>query len=243
MKRKVLTLLVVGTMAATVAAANDLQVNNAAAMAGSSTNCSGGPCGLQVNHDNSSVAYVQDDSPNDEMVYRATWLFNPNSISPNAGNFRQTIFTAYDQNPNPGVGVCTGAVWVEAIRCFAYFTGGIGQIANFQCFVRGNSCGERAALSPDERIQISMTDPSRVCVEWEVGPGTDGGRIAYWAGDAAQDCPSSGDAAWSERAVTNSLFTGIDFVRLGTPQTNFFGVGEDGAMYFDSFESYRTLTP
>ncbi|MGB5390981.1 MAG: hypothetical protein WBP10_12450, partial [Thermoanaerobaculia bacterium] len=53
--------------------ADTLEVIGAAAMEGS--------FGLRVNHDNTSTAYVQDNSPNEESIYRYEFLFNPNNIS------------------------------------------------------------------------------------------------------------------------------------------------------------------
>jgi len=219
-------------------AADSLTVNNAAAMGGSGTACGGSNCGLDVFHDNTSVAFVETNTPTDEQVYRASFLFNPNSISPGA-NLRQPIFYGLDNNPNPGAGVCGATTFQTNFRCFFYLTGGVGQNYNVQCFARGNLCGEAATA----RLSIAENLPTKVCVEYEVGPALTG-RIAVAAVSPETDpCPTSGGPGWAERAITNSLFSGVDFVRLGTPATNGFGAGESGSMYFDEFESFRDLNP
>lgn len=221
-----------------VVAADSLTVNNTAAMGGTGTNCGGSNCGLDVFHDNTDSAYVQDSTPGDETTYRASFLFNPNGISPGS-NLRQPIFYGLDNNPNPGAGVCGAATFQTNYRCFLYLTGGIGQNYSVQCFARGNLCGEAATA----RLSISDLNPTKVCVEYETGAALSG-RVAVAAVSPVTDpCPTSGDPAWAERAITNSLFSGVDFVRLGTPATNGFGAGESGNMYFDEFESFRTLAP
>jgi len=238
--RTVFVLAALVVLTTGLAMADSLTVNNTAAMGGTGTACGGSNCGLDVDHDNSSVAYVQDDSPNDEQIYRASFIFNPNSISPGS-NLRQTIFVGQDLNPNTGAGVCGTSKFMTNFRCFAYMTGGAGQNYSILCFTRGNLCGESAIL---QRQAISENSPNKVCVEYEIGTGSLGGRLALAVvSPATGACPTSGTSAWAERTVTNSLYSGIDFVRLGTPQTNFFGVGEDGHMYYDEFESFRTLAP
>lgn len=236
MRAKILVTFVALAFAGGFAMADSLTVNNAAAMGGSGTACSGGPCGLEVYHDNSDVAYVQDDSPDGESIYRATWLMDIASVN-TAQNFRQTIFQTFSPNPQPGVGDCGTGAWTSAFRVFWYQTGGIGQNPSVQAFVRGNQCGERAVT----RIPVNEGQDYRICTEWTAG-GSGTGLIALAAVAPGDPCPSSGDPAWSSRTVSNQL-TSIEWVRLGMPQNNGFAAGETGTLYFDEFESYRTLTP
>jgi len=212
--------------------ADTLTVNATAAMNGTNF-------GLVVNHDNTSGAYVMDDTPAAENVYRAEFLFNPNSIapSPTPKNMRQMIFTAHGNNPDPGNHSCPNTTFITPFRLFLYINcqNCPSQQYWVKGYVRGNWCGEAGV----DQVQIPADQPSKICVEWENGlPG----RIALAAVAENASCPSSGDPAWAERTYNNSLMA-VDFVRMGTPETNNFAAGEVGAMYFDEFASFRTLAP
>jgi len=230
----ILVFAAVALLCASAGFADSLAVNNTAALGGTGTACGGSNCGLEVTHDNSSAAFVRDDTPVDESVYRATWLMNVAAMS-TSSNFRQTIFNVIGDNPNPGVGSCSAGAFQSAFRCFEYQTGGIGQNSSIQCFVRGNQCGERAVT----RIPVTVNNPFRVCVEWTAG-GSNTGLIALAVVDDQASCPPSGDAAYNTNTVSNQL-TNVQFVQLGTPQLNGFGAGEAATYHFDEFESFRTL--
>lgn len=235
MRGKILVLTAILLAVSGVAFADTLAVNNAAAMGGSGTACGGSNCGLEVDHDNSSVSYVEDLTPDAEGVYRFNYLFNPASTTTTA-NVRQTVFNAITANPNPNVGDCPGAAFVSAYRIFYYRTGGSGQNGSILAFINGNQCGQR---SIGTRISVNDDEAVRICGEMETANGNNGmGRIAIV--DAASSCPASGDPAYQERAISNGLIA-VDRVRMGTPQTNGFGAGETMTLYFDEFESFRTL--
>lgn len=230
MKSNCLAIGMLVLLMAGVASADSLVVNGTAAMEGS--------FGMQVSHDNSSQAYVQDNSPNAESIYRASFLFNPNNISPENGNWRQTIFLTLGPNPNPGVGACPSnpSAFLSGMRVFLYMTRG-GQDYSVQVWGRGNQCGEASTM----RIAIPSNGPSRICTEFETGPTLTGAiRLAAVSGTGA--CPAGGDPSWREQSMSNNR-NQIDLVRLGTPQLNNFGRGENGVMYFDDFQSFRTLAP
>ena len=223
------------------ALADTLRVTSTASMGGSSgSTCSGngmpGPCGLEITHNNTSPAYVEDLSPDNESVYRIEFLFRIHSMNTTA-NFRQQILTGIGLNPNPGAGVCGNFVYSNPFTCFEYQTGGIGQIANLQCFVRGNLCGDSATA----RIPISVGQSYRVCIEWEAGSSLTG-RIALGVVDAASPCPPSGDPAYVERTTTNNLMR-IDRIRLGTPAPNAFGAGETAIYHFDEYSAFTSIEP
>jgi hypothetical protein len=212
--------------------ADSLTVNATAAMNGSNY-------GLQVNHNNTSRSYVQDNTPSGETVYRADFLFNAQSVTGQMINFRQEIFRTLGTNPNPGVGSCPAdpAAIISMMRLWLYQTGGSGQTSNIQLWSAGNQCGQRGTT----RFPIVNGQDYRVCIEWTTGP-TNTGHIGLWVGPVASSCPSSGDPAWATSPMTNSL-TATDFIRMGTPSTNSFGAGETAVLYFDEFESFRTVTP
>ena len=79
MKRSMLVVIVGLALAATPAMADTLNVNAAAAMGGTNF-------GLEVLHDNTSPAYVQDDTPSGESVYRFSFLYNPRDIGSTGSN-------------------------------------------------------------------------------------------------------------------------------------------------------------
>ena len=226
----VLSVAVALVLVAPVATADTLEVlTGAAALEGT--------YGLAVPHDNTSKAYVQDDTPDSEIVYRGSFMFNPNNISPATGNWRQEIFKVTGLNPRPGVGVCHPTnQFGDAVKLFLVMVNG-GADYKIQGWVFGNQCGARGL----NNIPIATDQPVKICWEWEA-LSTDAGRLAVAVTDTASACPTSGDPAWVERTTTNHD-TAVTSVRLGTPSQNNFGAGENGTMYFDSFESYRTMTP
>ncbi|MEM8933237.1 MAG: hypothetical protein AAGE94_18760 [Acidobacteriota bacterium] len=232
--KKLAFVLLVGALISGVAVADSLSVQAGAAMGGTNF-------GLEVLHDNTSIAYVQDDSPNAERTYRAEFLFAVPSLTKSPGvGFRQTIFTAIGSNPRPGVGLCSPtAAFIEAIRCFHWNRSPTG--VELQCFSRGDFCGER---NSGDLIDINTQDTNtngsvRVCIEWVGGVGTDGGSISLGVVDDDEACTA---AAMNGNNLTNNDVD-VQFVRLGTPQGNFFSASENVTYYFDEFASFRTLAP
>ncbi len=236
---------------APAALADSLSVTSAAGMGGVAANtCTGdgmpGPCGLQVDHDNSSTVYVEDTTPTSELIYRAEFLFSENDVSLPGGPgaaFRQVIFTAIGPNPRPGVGIChpTNA-FIEAIRCFHIAVDfGAGPNSHYQCYGRGDFCGERntGGVIFHTDADVDGDDDVKICIEWERGVGTDAGKIRLAVVDDGDSCAG---ATYQTGNVTNNDVR-VDFVRLGTPQANFFGAGETVEYHFDEFASFRTLSP
>ncbi len=234
MRQKTLLALVLTVAVAGFVSADSLTVNATAAMNGTSF-------GLQVNHDNTSASYVQDNTPALETVYRFDFLFNVASMTGQTSNFRQEIIRAIGSNPNPGGGVCPAdpAALIGTIRVWLYQTGGGGANPSIQLWAKGASCGERGSL----RIPINYNTDYKVCVEWLEGlAAIDNAGVAVVAAGAA--CPTSGDPSWQYMTATlNSLGNDITILRMGTPSANNQGAGETGVMYFDEFESFRTTTP
>ena len=237
MKKLVLALALLAFLGMGAANADTLAVNATAAMGGTGTACGGGNCGLEVIHDNSSAAYVQDNSPSSETVYRGSFMFDPNNISDGvSGNWRQEILKITGTNPNPNTGVCTGTAFADAAKAFAVFTQG-GVNYRIQGWIFGNQCGARGL----NNIAISASGAIKICYEWANGS-SDTGYLALAVVGTTDACPSSGGGAWTSRTTSNNL-TFVEQTRMGVSATNNFGVGENGSMYFDEFESFRTVTP
>lgn len=236
MKKTLLILMALG-MIAGFASADTLTVNAAAAMGGTGTACGGGNCGLDVHHDNTSAAYVRDDSPTAETIYRFEYLFDPNAISPAVDNWRQAIFGAFGPNPRPALADCpiSPTVQLPLMRVFLWLKGGSGQNYFVVGHLMGNQCGNRQVGN----ISISADGPVKICGELETGTPGRGALAVVGVGDA---CPATGSAAWAERDV-NNVETNVENARMGPLGTNNFAQGEDGNLYFDEFASFRTLTP
>lgn len=231
-RRPIMIILTAAVLVAGSVAADSLSVVPEAAMGGTNY-------GLKVDHDNTSLAEVRDDSPTGETVYRSEFLFNAKSVT-TSQNYRQLIFQGTGPNPQPGVGACPpAAAFATTFRIFhnTFGPGGLGQVSSLVMWVNGNQCGQLGV--PGHIIQ--RDHEYRVCMEWTTGNGLTG-VAASAVVDAANPCPPSGDAAYHTRNVSNG-FMSTDFIELGTPRTNFIGAGETSTLYFDEFASFRTLAP
>jgi hypothetical protein len=225
--------VVVALALAGTVAADSLTVTPAAAMGGTNY-------GLEVYHDNTDRSYVQDNTPDFESTYRATFLFNVGPVTVgNPRNFRQSLFRAIGPNPNPGVGSCDPSAGFQyaVIQLWLYQTGGSGQFSNLQLWGKGNQCGDQGTV----RIPINNNQDYRVCIEYQTGAaGT--GWVALAVTDPASSCPTSGGAGWVSVNYGNNL-TSVDIVRLGTTAVNTFGAAETCTFAYDEFASFRTLAP
>lgn len=227
------------TMIAVVAAlalvgsvsADSLAVNGTAAMGGTTY-------GLDLTHDNTDQAYVQDDTPDGETMYRFTFLYNTSATGAST-NFRQAIFRAWGPNPAAGSGLCPAnpAALVPSLQLWHYAIGGSGEVPTIQLWAKGNICGDQGA----KRINIPVATDVRICGEWWTGGSSTGG-VGLAIVDPGDACPAHGDPAYETSNFSNHLLV-IDMVRMGTPAVNAFGAGENMSMYFDEFESYRTMAP
>lgn len=245
MNRKTLALLCAIGMTAAVASADSITVTNTAAMGSSGgTACGGGPCGMQLFHDNSTVAFVQDNTPEAESQYRFEFLFNPNDISPENGNWRHTIFWAQSNNTRPGNGICpvNPAAKIPAFRVFATFRldGGVGGARyGVRAVMFGNICGKVGT----DNIDIVKNGPNKICGYWQQAVNStalgEGGIAVVGENDA---CPPFGDAAYATASIRNFELA-VEQAQMGSIARNNFNRGESGDMYFDEFASYRTMAP
>lgn len=230
-----LTILIgIVALAAGPAMADSLSVNAVAAMNGTNY-------GLEVLHDNSSVAYVQDDTPAGETIYRFSFLYNPTDIgsSGNGNPFRFTIFTAMADNARPDTpgNPCPLNVNLPVFpaRIFAAFGGPGLTIPGVRLTMMNNFCGVLGTTP----VYWTENVPKRICGFVETGTP---GRAGLAVVDVASACPPDGDPAYSV-AVGNNNEIPITGARLGNVAINPYGAGENGSIYLDEFESYRTLAP
>jgi hypothetical protein len=201
----------------------------------------GSTYGLEVLHDNTSAAYVQDDTPNGETVYRFSFLYNPRDLgSTGSAPWAMTIFGAMGNNPRPAsASACPQAAHIPVFpaRVFARY-GGPGQtIPGVRLTVMTNFCG--VVGSPV--IYWSENVPKKICAFVQMGAPLYAGIAVV---DPAAACPSDGDPAYSlVSASANNNEHAVEFARLGNLAVNPYGAGENGSFYVDEFESYRTLAP
>jgi len=233
-KYSVLTIvIVVVALAATPAMADTLDVNPTAAMNGSNY-------GLEVLHDNSSFAYVQDDTPDGESVYRFSFIYNPLALgsSGNGTPWAMTIFGAMGTNPRPASATaCPQAAHIPVfpLRVFARYGGPGLTIPGVRLTVMSNFCG--VVGSPV--IYWTENVPKKICGFLEASTPLSAGIAVV---DPGVSCPAAGDPAYAlVPAVANNDEHAVDFCRLGNLAVNPYGAGENGSFYVDEFESYRTL--
>lgn len=241
MKR--ITLLVVATLAlaAGPAMADSLIVNPTAAMGGTTY-------GLAVTHDNTSVAYVEDDSPAGESTYRFEFLFDPNSVAATgSSDWTMTLFGAMGPNPRPnnGANPCplNANIPVFPMRITLIATGAGSDIPVVRATMMSNICGVVGA----QAFVLNESGPVKICGFFTQGAGPvpgpqTPGEVGIAVVATGDTCPSHGDAAY-KTVSTNNDEHNVTLARLGSLGQNGFGAGENGTVYFDEFASYRTLAP
>ena len=243
MKKITLFVGIAALCLAGAAMGDSLAVNNTAAMGGSGTACSGSNCGLEVLHDNSSAAYVQDDTPSGETIYRFEFLYNPTAIGATGSNdWIMTTFGAMGANPRPnnGANPCplNPGIPVFPARIMAFATGPGQSVPAIRMTAMTNFCG----VVGTPLILLSQNTDYKVCGYIEVASPIVGGIAAI---SPASACPAAGDAAYKliPGGGLSNLEHAVDFARMGNLAINPYGAGENGSVYFDEFASFRTLAP
>lgn len=241
MKRNFLMVIVGLALIASPVAADTLTVNASAAMAGTNY-------GLDVMHDNSSVAYVQDDSPSGESIYRFSYLFDPNNIAgTGSSDWTMTLFGAMGPNPRPnnGANPCplNANIPVFPMRVTLIATGAGSSIPVVRATMMSNICGVVGAPA----FVLSQAGPVKICGYFIQGvgpvPGPQSpGEVGIAVVGTAEACPSAGDPSY-KTVSTNNDEHNVTIARMGSLGTNGFGAGEMGSVYYDEFESFRTLAP
>jgi len=203
---------------------SDIAVNGTAALEGS--------FGMQVGvSTGSQLAFVQDDSPSGETIYRASFVINPNDVGINPIPSRLSIFEAFTNTTANNTCQPSCPAFFPAISVYLeYIFPPVGQF-QIRPWVWGNQGGAAAAA----RLPLPVkTGSYRVCFELETGnPGTL--RAAVVSLPAA--CPGT----YTTSVNTINSQVAVEFVRLGATGPDNFAPDNSGSFYLDSFESYATL--
>lgn len=209
-------LLVLATVCATPALADSLAVTNAAAIDGN--------FGLAVTVDGSTnKANVQDYSPNDETVYRASFKIDMNNLVMAEGA-RHDIFIIRSAPGGP-----LGLNHRNEAFLWAQYFGAQTNPYKINLVCRRDDgkwlWGGKTSLPP--------SGARTLMVEWEAasGPGANDGACRIYFNGNLKGALEVLDN--DERAVGSAWIGSVNRI---DPATN-------GTMYFDSFESFRTLAP
>jgi len=217
-------------LAAGVASAdNSLAVNGAAAQDGS--------FGLEISLDGSvNVANVQDDSPDSETTYRASfWIHRNDLVMDSCGgtcSTRFVMFLARQEVPNLTV--------FRIIYARLAVDGATGPRYAVRFGVR-NDNGDFVYMGAV--ILTTGVNRKHMTIEWQQGS-------APFAADGIARLYSSNDGGTPnlqlERTTLMNGSMDIDHIRVGATS----GLSDQpsdpnntGSWFFDSFESYRTLLP
>lgn len=214
MKRVLFPVVVAVMLVAGTSAASSIAVTGAAAIEGS--------YGLAVTMDGvSDNAFVQDETPNNETVYRATFKFHRNTLAfagaPNTAASSHAIFKAWDMDQPAG--------------------------SQRQHIVLGLRLNASSAL----RLWAKATDAGGGDVFTELGlPGLAGNPVTI----TVQFDQAAGTLQVCRKNLTGVFLCGtmnhnagahnVDQVNLGV--TGAADTSTSGTYWIDSFESYRTLT-
>lgn len=219
MKKGLMILCILGLMAGT-ASASSLAVTGAAALEGS--------YGLAVTMDGGSPAFVETNTPDGESIYRATFLidinntFNQTTADTNGNNYI-TIGQALGNNPQGDTPVYWPAMRLYLMNrdVAPYCRARLGVYSNIN---------SRLLVNP---VGIDCSGTVRLTIEWMAGGAGTG--LARLSSESPVIGPRVG-----ERNLNNQL-TNIQFFRIGHA-VGTSPVTVSGTTYFDSFESYRTLS-
>jgi len=197
-----------------------IDVNGTAAMDGS--------YGLEVicNGVDTSGAYVQDDSPNAEATYRASFMFNPAQMAITQTGFildsRHFIFTVNGEHVN-GTNVRVVGIYLLK-KSGKYWLAAQG---------RNTAAG---ATKTTPRIELGdagvENSPHLVEVEWQAAAIAGGYGVLRMRVDGG---------AWVEQPTIKNYTQVANIARLGIV----IGLDVDsvGSHYYDDFQSFRTLAP
>ena len=196
-------------------AQNSLAVTGAAAIDGS--------YGLAVTMDGSTnKVFVRDESPNDEHVYRATFKIDMNNLTMTDGDWHfVATFRAEPGGPD------NYASARNLMRVLVRYREGQANPYKIRFVARNDN---RTWNQPGGH-SLPPAGSSTIMVEWQAssGPGNNDGFARFYRNGVLRATASNLD---------NDTWAGIGSATLGIDQVD---AGTSGTMYYDSFESYRTL--
>ncbi len=190
-------------------AANSIAVTGEAAREGS--------FGLAATLDGSTnPAYVQDNSPDSETIYRASFITNRNDIDMvTAAN--HIIFLARQEND--------GTPDTSTIKLT------MGRFGNGNYFCRAFVMQDNGSFRFIGGLIITTFDV-KIGIEWKASDaGQSNGFLRLYRNDVLKQ----------EFTNVDNEDTRIDYVRLGA--VTHIDATTSGTAFYDSFESYRTLSP
>lgn len=208
--KKIIALAVILGLSAPAAFAASLDVNASAAMAGTNF-------GLEVIFDGPGNAYVRDDTPADETIYRCQFWLDPATWNGNdAGDFF----------------VISRATWEDQFLA-AFQVMMVKKVGLWRLWVR--SMNNTGLPRYTNRINLSPGNPSLLQVEWVQGdtPGALSGYVTLTIIDGY-------NAGQSVSVDLNNSNFNVDSVVLGALQPL---PSQSGSIYLDEFASFRTLAP
>jgi hypothetical protein len=181
----------------------DLSVTPGAALVGTG--------GLQGVVDDTTGIYVQDDTPNDEVAYRARFRIKPNGFDPgeSRGQRRTRVFIGFEENPSR--------------RLFAV----VLRRLNGQYALMGRVRLDAGVQTDTGFFDISDA-PHAVEVRWirSSTPSSNDGRFEFYVDGTLRSTLTGLDNNQSA----------VDFARLGALSVK---GGAAGTLFWDSFESRR----
>ncbi|MBZ0114051.1 MAG: hypothetical protein K8J08_16425 [Thermoanaerobaculia bacterium] len=220
MKKVLLALTASAMMVAPAIADNGLTVNNTAAMGGSGTACGGSNCGLSLNLDGSTnLAFVEDQTPAAETIYRAEFMFDPNSLPMSAGDKFVILLTRR-------------ADFANSLRLQFNLNGGNYRV-RLQVQKNNNEWADTRLNGNSGPRFVDLVDgPNTISIEARFGNSAES-YAAVTVGAVTHYKDTYQSSSWS-----------VDRVRMGGPRMNNATGGPfTGSVYFDEFASFRTLAP
>jgi hypothetical protein len=215
MKKALFLALLFALLTAPAYAQTALDVNDFAALNGTNF-------GLEVTFDNAdtSVAYVRDDTPNDETVYRAGFWIDPNSAVLNSGGRGRMVSVFL------GRGNSAGRILVQLQR--------FNNTANTYkiraaCADNTNLTRRRARDLGTNAWGIVINDEP-VYVTFE----------SVFANNQEGVCSLRANGEFQTHTGYQSGLGDIEQAFFGAPRDV---AAIDGSIYLDEFESFRTLAP
>jgi hypothetical protein len=165
---------------------------------------------MQAFVDDTSVLFVQDDTPNGENRYRVRFYFDPNTFDPGIvdGHLRTRLFIAFDGSSQRAITL-------------------VLRLLNGAYGIRGRVRRDDGTRADTPFVTVG-DEPHFVEFDWirSSAPGANDGAFTLLIDDVAQ-APVTG--------IDNDL-SAIDFARMGALAVK---TGAAGTLLFDQFESRR----